>query len=111
MRKRFGMRKREKSKLAAKLGQLGKGIKKTMTLEAIEQRRAAALSRWHKPRSRNQRKPKPLRNVALLVLALTAIGSAYLIHRGESDLWASPATLKASSYDLADARPTIEIQP
>lgn len=82
-----------------------------MTLEAIQQRQAAALSRWSKPRNRNRRKPKRLRNVALLVLAPTAIGSAYLIHEGESEPWASEATLKASSYDLAHARPTIEIQP
>lgn len=61
--------------------------------------------------TRNRRKPKPLRNVALLVLALTAIGSAYLIHEGESELWASPETIKASSYDLADARPTLEVIP
>lgn len=105
MRKRFGMRKREKSKLAAKLGQLGKGIKKTMTLEAIEQRRSAALSRWSKPRNRNRRKPKPLRNVALLVLAFTLIGNAYLIYTGETseEIWASEQT--------KNAKPSVEIIP
>jgi len=97
-----------KNPLAVKLGKLAKGVKKTMTIEAIEQRRNANRSRWAKWRTRNRRKRKPIsaRNLALIIGAVALIGSAVLIWRGEQprqELWATFRTI--------DAAPSVEIIP
>lgn len=46
---------------------------------------------------KNKRKPKHLRNITILVIALTLIGSAVLIWTGETTEWATEITKNGPS--------------